>query len=244
MVLLSLRDCLGFHPDGKLERLHLAGMPLDASGRRVNVLQEWDQELDLGGRFFRPAGWDECFPTIDPYPGSPVMGELIGLPPEMNWQEDRVEQIWRTPRFEARRYFRLAAPACLEMEFQAICLQETPLDYLWASHCLLDVGNLQKMRLANGDEYRHFDQDASEQKIFVRNAGPVELDYLDFRVVFTTDQPYWGLWINRGGWPVNCQPALLCLGVEATNTAGEIPAGQRLNPGAIFTGKVRLEIHS
>ncbi|MBI4927671.1 MAG: hypothetical protein HY835_07890 [Anaerolineae bacterium] len=244
MVSLSLRDCLGIHPDGKLERLHLAGMPLDASGRRANVLQEWDQELDLGGRFFRPAGWDECFPTIDPYPGSPVMGELIGLPPEMNWQEDRVEQIWRTPRFDARRCFRLTAPPCLEMDFQAICLQETPLDYLWASHCLLDVAKLQTMRLASGDLYRDFDHNGSEQKIFVRNLGPLELQYSDFRVVFTTDQPYWGLWINRGGWPANCQPALLCLGVEATNTAGEIPAGQRLDPGAIFTGKVRLEIHS
>ena len=62
-----------FAPDGKLEKLCLAGMP--------NLLFEWDHEVDLGGKFFRPAGWDECFPTIDPTADSPVMGDLIGLTP-------------------------------------------------------------------------------------------------------------------------------------------------------------------
>jgi L-alanine-DL-glutamate epimerase-like enolase superfamily enzyme len=60
-VMDTLAASLDFAPDGKLERLCLAGSP--------NLLHEWAWDVDLGGKTFRPAGWDECFPTIDPCPG-------------------------------------------------------------------------------------------------------------------------------------------------------------------------------
>ena len=82
----ALNKILAFSPDGKLEKLCFAEYP--------NLLHEWDQEIDLGGKYFRPAGWDECFPTIDAYGTCPVMGDLIGLAPEINWQATFVEQIW------------------------------------------------------------------------------------------------------------------------------------------------------
>ena len=40
-----LDEVLGFAPDGKLEKLCLAGFP--------NLLNEWEQNIDLGGKSFR-----------------------------------------------------------------------------------------------------------------------------------------------------------------------------------------------
>ena len=71
----ALQHVLGFDATGKLEKLCWPGFP--------NLLHECQQEVDLGGRRFRPAGWDECFPTIEPYGGSPVMGELVGVAPSL-----------------------------------------------------------------------------------------------------------------------------------------------------------------
>lgn len=233
MSLLS--ECLGFASDGKLEKLCLAGCP--------NLLNEWEHEIDLGGKLFQPAGWDECFPTIDPYKENPVMGDLIGLAPEINWQKKYVEQTWNSPRFEARRRFRMESPFQLEMSFQVINRQNAPLEFLWASHTLFGVGNLQKLRLANGTEFTDFNNNGSELKFFMSYPGSVELFYPGFRVLMMTDQPWWGIWFNRGGWPEKSPQPLCCLGVEATNTPGEYPADHWINPNIPFSGKVKLELH-
>jgi hypothetical protein len=232
----ALAARLGFAPDGKLERLCLAGCP--------NLLHEWAWDVDLGGKSFRPAGWDECFPTIDPYADSPVMGELIGQPPEMIWRTESVEQIWRSTGFEARRRFTLTSASCLQMTFQVTNRQAAPREFLWASHALFGSKNLLAAQLPNGVSLIGFAPDGSERKLFVANAGPVELTYQTYRVLLTTDQPWWGVWINRGGWPAASPEPLCCLGVEATNTPGEQPDGQWLATDAPFCGKVKLEIDS
>ena len=232
----NLNNILGFSPDGKLEKLRFDGYP--------NLLHEWDQEVDLGGKYFRPAGWDECFPTIDPYQTSPVMGDLIGLTPEINWQSACVEQIWHGSRLEARRQFSLQSPTCIEIVFQVTNIQNDPIEFLWASHALFSVNGLQKIRLANGIEYASFDMNNSVDKVFQPNLGAVEFVYPNFKTLLTSDQEWWGIWLNRGGWPDDNPNVLGCIGVEATTTAGEIPNGQWLQANTTFTGKVKLEIHS
>jgi hypothetical protein len=231
-----LDEVLGFAADGKLEKLCMAGSP--------NLLNEWEQEIDLGGKSFRPAGWDECFPTIDPYQNSPVMGELIGLSPEIYWQENCVEQIWRSTRFEARRHFSLETSSCLEMSFQVTNLEGSALEFLWASHALFSLKNLTTVRLSNDVSISSFDVNGSENKWFIANTKPIELLYPNFRVSLISDQPWWGIWLNLGGWPEKSRNLLCCLGVEATNTPGEHPDGRWLHAGEIFTGKVKIETHS
>ena len=81
-------------------------------------------------------------------------------------------------------------------------------------------------------------------KTFLDNTEPVELSYRGFVVTLTTDQPYWGLWLNRGGWPANNAEPFGCLGVEATNAPGEQPAGRWLGRGETFSGQVRLDVQA
>ena len=129
----ALQKILAFAPDGKLERLCLAGSP--------NLLFEWEHEIDLGGKLFRPAGWDECFPTIDATADSPVMGDLIGLASALQWRADGVEQRWFGPRFEASRHFSLPSPTCLDLSFQVTNSHDRPFEFLWASHALIQCGD-------------------------------------------------------------------------------------------------------
>ena len=229
----EIKTALAFSPEGKLEKLCLSGYP--------NVLHEWDQGIDLGGKYFRPAGWDECFPTIDAYGTSAVMGDLIGMTPEINWQARSVEQIWRCTGFIAQRRFSLETASCMGVSFHVTNLQNNPVEYLWASHALFSVSRLQKIRLANGLEYANFAMNNSVEKSFQANCGAVEFVYPDHRMFLTSDQPWWGIWINRGGWPEDHAHSFCCLGVEATNTASEQPDGQWLLANRTFTGTVKLE---
>ena len=196
-------DILKFAPDGKLEMLRLAGVP--------NLLVEWDREIDLGGKSFRPAGWDECFPTIDPIPESPVMGELVGIPPIVHWQATSVEQIWSNPRFKARRRFSMKSSACMVVSFQVTNRHNSPLEFLRASHALVGVDSLVKARLSNGFTLTDFERNGSESKQFIANTKEIELFYPDFLVRLTSDQSWWGIWLNRGGWPKQDTKSLICL---------------------------------
>lgn len=231
----ALQETLAFAPDGKLEKLCLAGMP--------NLLNEWPHEVDLGDKFFRPAGWDECFPTIDATADSPVMGELVGLAPVLCWQADGVDQRWRRPRFEATRHFSLRNPTCLDISFRATNCHDRSFEFLWASHALFSVTALVTVRLPNGIIMDDFQPDGSEHKEFIANSNPITLTYAGFRALLTSDQPWWGIWLNRGGWPEH-GPAPVCLGIEATNTPAEQPHGQWLQPGGTFSGNVKVEIQS
>src|SRR5512147_1447507 len=180
---------LHFAPGGKLERIGLGGV--------ANLLHEWEWDIDLQGKPFRPAGWDECFPTIEPYRNYPVMGNLVAHAPAVTWHDNTVEQIWQCGAFIARRRFSVLPPAGLHMRFCVTNQATEPLEFLWASHALFGLKDLRAARWHNAGWQRDFGIDGSEQKLFVPGAHAVELMYGSYRLTLTTDQPWWGIWINR-----------------------------------------------
>lgn len=227
---------LGFAPSGKLERMGLGGVP--------NVLHECGWHVDLHGTTFRPGGWDECFPTIEPFGNYPTMGELVAHAPTMTWQDNAVEQVWQRSAYTARRRFAVIAPTCIHMTFCVTNLASEPIEFLWASHALFGLTGLRAAHWQRAEWHSDFAIDGSEKKLFVPGAHTVELVYAGYRLTLTTDQPWWGIWINRGGWPADAPAPLWCLGIEATNTPAEQPEGQLLAAGATFRGEVKLEVHS
>jgi hypothetical protein len=231
----ALHEVLHFAAGGKLERICLAGAP--------NLLHEWPWDVQLDGTAFRPAGWDECFPTIEAYGDCPVMGELVAQAPALTWAGAGVEQVWQGRTYEARRRFALVAPRRLDMTFSVTNDAPRPMEFLWASHALFPLQGLQAAQCRRAEWLRDFAADRSERKLFVPGGHPVQLVYSRYRLMLTTDQPWWGIWINRGGWPADAPEPLCCVGIEATNTPAEQPKGQWLAGGATFWGKVKLELH-
>lgn len=220
--------------DGKLESL-----VIDA---RHELLNSTDYRFDLGGgHFFVPSGWDECFPTIEPYGGSGVMGDLIGRSPDTILSLQGVVQVWRTPRYIARRQFRTVGPDVLEVRFSAEAAPE-PLEFLWASHALFSTQGLLTVELPDGSVLDDFSVDDTCRRYFVEAAGPVRMHHPGFAVILETDQPLWGVWLNRGGWPASDPAGFSCIGIEATNAPGDAPQGAVLAPGGRFDGRVTLEI--
>jgi hypothetical protein len=205
------------------------------------LLYEGDYQLPLGGgRSFVVAGWDECFPSIEPFGPCPTMGELIGPPAGLSHDRDRVTQQWRTARFEVRRTFAAGAEGGLELTFEADNLAGEPLEFLWASHALFSFGGLRRIVLADGTVLADFRLDATTRKFFVPAGPPVAIERDDGLWHLVTDQPWWGIWLNRGGWPAGRAAGFGCIGIEATNATADLPQGQRLAPGQTFRGKVTL----
>ncbi len=231
----TLSDVLHFAVDGKLEQIRLGSLP--------NLLHEWQWQVNLGERWFRPAGWDECYPTIDAHAEHPVMGDLVGQAPETTWLDGSVEQTWRNESYTAQRRFALVTPLRLEMSFCVHNRRYEEIEFLWASHALFSVQQLAAAGWQGETKFFEFAANGSEHKLFVPATHPVELVYPTYGATVTTDQPWGGIWINRGGWPPGSPQPLCCLGIEATNTPAEQPAGQWLAAGATFYGSVNVEIH-
>jgi len=189
------------------------------------------------GRRYVVGGWDECFPTIEPHGISPVMGDLISLSPALRELPDRVEQTWNTPRYRAVRTFRAPRDRELELTFCVTNHGPSPLEFLWASHALFAVASLRQVALPDGTVLNEFGLTGTCRKFFIPATGPVILD----GVRLTTDQPFWGIWLNRGGWPADKPADFACLGVEATTTAAEVPDGRVLLSGEEFCGHVTLQ---
>jgi hypothetical protein len=229
-----IRKVLRFGKEGKLESICLAGFP--------NFLVEYPHLVDMQGKFFRPAGWDECFPTIEAYQGYAVMGDLIGLEPVYEFQQDRAEQTWSTPAWSAERIFRLTGSTRLEIQFTALNRGAKPAEFLWASHALFTIQGLQSINLPNATQIADFKQTGHESKTFHPNTQPIRVDYGSFQVELTSDQPYWGIWLNLGGWPQDAVQPLYCVGIEATNSPAEIPGQKFLSPGETFTGAITVQM--
>jgi hypothetical protein len=68
----------------------------------------------------------------------------------------------------------------------------------------------------------------ASRKLFVAADAPVVLVFSDVVLRFETDAPWWGLWLNYG------EAGVRCIGVEATNVAGDSAHDVRdaLEPGA------------
>ena len=223
---------LEFAPGGKLASLVYAG--------RDELLSRADYSFDLGaGRFFQPSGWDECFPTIDAFASSPVMGDLVGLAPAVIQSWHSLAHVWTTSRYAARREWRPAGEG-LEMRFTVTSAATEPFDFLWASHALFSTDGLLSVRLPDNSLLDDFSLDGACRKFFVPSGDPIRLERAGVTFLLETDQPLWGVWLNRGGWPSSSPQPLSILGLEATNSASEIPSNATLSPGAAFSGLVRL----
>jgi hypothetical protein len=226
---------LSFEQSGTLRSLALP----DGS----SVLHRCDDAFELGdGRVFRPQGWDECFPTIEACESGPVMGELVGLTPAFRRVADGVEQTWDTPRYLARRTFSDGGDGGLELVFRAESRCDATLAFLWASHALFSTGRLRSVALPDGQVLRDFSLDGTCRKFFVGSGAAVGLEYDANRLELETDQPYWGIWLNRGGWPTHHPAGFGCLGIEATNTPADRPRDARLGGHHVFQGKVVVRL--
>jgi len=220
--------------DGKLVAL-LAGAH--------EILSFTEYEHDFGaGRVFRPMGWDECFPTIEPFGDSPAMGDLVGRAPDVVTSLHAVSQIWRTNRYVAKREFASRGASVLEVRFSVENVSREEIEFLWASHALFSIEGLLEVELPDGSRLDDFSLDGTCRKYFVNAGEPVRMRRADMTLALDTDQPYWGIWLNRGGWPQSKPAGFAALGIEATNARSDSPQGAKIAPGARFQGWVRLEI--
>jgi hypothetical protein len=225
---------LRFELGGRLRQLRLP------DGTRI--LHECDYVLDTGqGRSFNPSGWDECFPTIEPTGESPAMGDLVWQGPQVYRASRQVEQVWQMPTYMAQRVFQLPDDNELEMIFR-IRAGDTRLRFLWASHALFSTAGLRSVQLPDGLRLDEFRPNNTCRKFFVAAGAPVVLSTGGPRVELRTDQPYWGIWYNRGGWPIGSPAGFSCIGIEATNTAADSPADREIPPGGSFEGRMIVRV--
>ncbi len=223
---------LCFEESGKLRQLLL--------GDGLGLLHECRYGLDTGqGRVFNPSGWDECFPSIEPFEESASMGDLVWQTPQVYRAARQVEQVWQMPRYMAQRVFRATGRRELEMIFR-VRTGEAPMRFLWASHALFSTDDLRSVALPDGQTLRDFSIDGTCRKCFARAGAPVVLERGTGRVHLETDQPYWGIWYNRGGWPRGRPAGFSCIGIEATTAAADAPTDGLIPAGGSFEGRVIL----
>jgi hypothetical protein len=214
-----------------------------AAGGRASFLSTVTNKVEMApGLFFEPRGWDECFPTIEPFGTSPVMGELVWTPPRLELRPDAICQYWACPTFSAERRFTVQAPHRLGCAFAVTLHAVEPLSFVWASHSLFTLDGLCRVEFAGGPVLDDFVLDGSSSKSFVENRGAVRLVREDCELLLETDQPYWGLWNNRGGWPKGESAGSGVLGLEATNAQSDLPEEALLESGQTFSGTVSLEV--
>lgn len=236
------------HPPVRLGRftLQFAGGKLEqlTVDETIPLLHTTDYLLPLEtGRTFSPSGWDECFPTIDATATAPTMGWLIATAPAQTVRDGRVTQTWHLPACEATRTFSVDAAGRLEVRFEAHNRTSVPLPFLWASHALFNVADVTEMMLPDGSALREFAVNGTCEKRFLRAAQPIRIRKQAMVLALETDQPFWGLWLNRGGWPADRPAGFCCIGIEATSAPSETPTGrQQLAPNNVFTGEVWLGV--
>lgn len=223
---------LGFEDFGRLLSLRY--------GEWDSMLHSGAENVDLGaGRRFSPEGWDECFPTIEPHGRSVVMGDLVGSAPRWHYNGSLVEQRWGVPGYEARRAFSSPVPGRLRVSFRVRA--NAHVEFIWASHALFSVRRLKRVVFSDGASLCDFSLDGSCSKSFRRNCGPARLEWDEGTAELSSDQPWWGIWLNRGGWPSASPAGVACLGVEAASADAETPQGASLKPGEEFYGEVLLK---
>ena len=116
------------------------------------------------------------------------------------------------------------------------------LRFLWASHAIFSINGLRSVLLSDGQRMDEFRINGTCRKFFVRAGSPVCLERENCRIYLETDQPYWGIWYNRGGWPADKPARFACIGIEATNTPADSPADATIPAGGAFEGRVLLRV--
>ncbi len=210
-----------------------------------SVLYDCDQICHFeGGYNYVPTGWDECFPTIDQYDIWPVMGAIVYSKPKIITWQDNFTVEWALEHFTASRIFRTDSAGRLEIIFSVVNKSDKPISFLWTSHPLFRLDKLREVSLPDGSILTDFNYDGACKKFFEFAAKPVIATYEDITLSLTTDQPYWGIWLNKGGWLCENFKNMRCIGIEATNCRGETPDGRSiLMPDQNFTGTVIVELN-
>jgi hypothetical protein len=176
------------------------------------------------------GGYDDCFPSITGQPGIQDHGELWSGPWSISDQsESRLVASCILPSAVVEREMVLGADA-LRVRVTVRALQ--PLEFLWAGHLLLAVDDETELELGSpivSPEANGLDLDAGvavdlasvwprtggrhhwsnlAEEIYVKafqpvTATPPALHRHGHRITITTDQPWWGLWINKAGFPAH-----------------------------------------
>ena len=90
------------------------------------------------------AGWDECFPTIDPCHSSDWKrnlrdhGEIWGRPVVVVSGKDNATMHFENDEFRFSRHIRLQ-DCTLQVSYEIVNRSDRNLPYIWSQHCLLDI---------------------------------------------------------------------------------------------------------
>jgi hypothetical protein len=105
------------------------------------------------------------------------------------------------------------------------------------------MAGLQRVIFSDQSMLTDFSLNGKTSKSFKSNDGVVRLCYQDWEICLETDQVWWGIWNNRGGWPGSDAPAGFCsLAIEATNCDSNFPKNATVLPDGNFKGTVSLKI--
>ena len=222
---------LVFDPKGKL---------VDILVCKCSLLYQSDYRFDLGdGRILIPGGWDECFPSILPFKQFLPMGQLIDRMAHIVGTSDSVIQVWGLENVTIERRFCINDKGLL-LHF---CIQnksKEDIDFLWVSHAVFDLSDVTEIRLSDGQKIDDFSVDNTVSNFFCIALKPIVITKNRIVIKLQTDQPYWRIWLNRGGWPAANPAGFVCIGIEATSDNSDIPTGRFLAAEEKFCGKITL----
>jgi hypothetical protein len=215
---------------GKVWRLEHDALP-------VNLLFDPAELLVIpveGRADFAVAGWDEMCPTVAESGNIPPFGLARLAHCETARQSECVKSTWQLPELTIQRSLAFQEDG-ISATYHFSNLSDAPAPFLWASHMLFPVKDLQCALLPKGrplpgpgcvvadlervirtgeqetiiDTFAHTGE---SWKFFVPAGEPAVLDYATHRVRIHSEAGWYGIFLNRGrfGTP--------CIGIEPTTS--------------------------
>jgi len=218
---------------------------LDAQPGAVLSLEHGDQ--------FDVSGCDEIVPTLEPEADIPTLGYAWRTGADCTGDGSVLCTRWTIPGWSVKRESR-AAGNTLSSRSLVHNTRETSQPAIWAVHALYPLEGMLQVTLPGGeplpgpgceivdlkphldgktDEWRILDfaNIGRSWKFFLEADRPVRMEYADISLTIETDAPWWGIWLNRGGY---C--GMTCIGVEPTTDPTDylresttiVPAGEAI----------------
>lgn len=204
------------------------------SGRNLLETPQTKPTFFSDGSLYHPGGWDECFPTIDKSPDSRVMGEARFVETQINSSDSSLTCCWHLDNWILTRIFQAEDDSLISKYLLEGISNDIP-PHLWAAHVILPIQGLQALQLPIGNPVAgphcdiehlkkylpiqkqvisacHLEHQGLSWKFFLPASQPVRLTYEDLTLNFTTETPWWGIWINLDRFF-----SRRCLGIEASN---------------------------